>query len=134
MTERRDGATVMLYTKEGKVLLQHRSEDAPRKPGIWSAFGGGMEEGELPEQTARRELMEELEYEITQPHLLATEDFTDMLGTGYNFIEEYDSGQSLVLHEGQGYGWFTFAEALELPISEYRYRMICRLREYLERH
>ena len=121
----------MLYNKEGKVLLQHRTDDAPRQPGFWSAFGGGIEAGETPEEALRRELEEELEYEVRNPQLLAVEAFTDALGTGYNYVEAYDETQIVVLHEGQGYGWFTFAETRELPMSPYRRKMLQKLEAYL---
>jgi 8-oxo-dGTP diphosphatase len=42
----------------GRVLLARRSR-ATRNGGQWNFFGGGLERGERPEQTARRELREE---------------------------------------------------------------------------
>jgi 8-oxo-dGTP diphosphatase len=52
-------AGVMLIDRQGRILLQHRSIDAPASPGQWSYPGGGIEEGEEPEEAARRELLEE---------------------------------------------------------------------------
>ncbi len=52
-------ATVLLVDTLGRVLLQLRSEDAPASPGQWSFPGGGVEEGETPEEAARREMLEE---------------------------------------------------------------------------
>jgi 8-oxo-dGTP pyrophosphatase MutT (NUDIX family) len=52
-------AGVMLIDAQGRMLLQHRSADAPASPGQWSFPGGGIEEGETPEVAARRELLEE---------------------------------------------------------------------------
>ena len=54
-------STLMLYDKDSKVLLQHRSKNAKRLPNYWGAFGGGIEEGETPEEALRRELLEEIE-------------------------------------------------------------------------
>ncbi|MGC8562117.1 MAG: aconitase X swivel domain-containing protein [Thermoplasmata archaeon] len=43
----------------GKILLLKRSEDATSFPGQYSGVSGYIEKGETPEQTGRREMMEE---------------------------------------------------------------------------
>ena len=52
-------AAVLLIDRQGRILMQHRSMDAPAAPGKWSFPGGGIEEGEAPQEAARRELLEE---------------------------------------------------------------------------
>lgn len=47
-------AGVILVNNEGKILLQHRSDN-----GQWGLPGGSMELGESFEDTARREVLEE---------------------------------------------------------------------------
>lgn len=47
-------AGIILY-RDGKVLLQRRSDK-----GTWAIHGGGMNPGETTEETARRELFEEV--------------------------------------------------------------------------
>jgi len=49
------GAGVILQDREGAILLQRRSDD-----GLWGLPGGIMEPGESLEETARRELREEV--------------------------------------------------------------------------
>jgi len=60
-------AGVILH-REGRVLLQHR-DDKPeiRWPGAWAIFGGHVEEGEAPEEAARREIEEELGLRLEGP-------------------------------------------------------------------
>lgn len=52
-------AVVLLVDARGWLLLQLRGADAPASPGVWSIPGGGIEEGETPEEAARREMLEE---------------------------------------------------------------------------
>lgn len=125
----------MLYDRDGKVLLQHRSKNAKRLPDYWGAFGGGIEEGETPEDGLRRELLEEIEYVVRKPILLSVDtwiqDDTNM--TGYNYIEEYDQAQPIIQHEGQGWGWFTISDALQLQMIQQRRDALVKLREYLKK-
>ncbi len=127
-------ATLLLYNKEKKVLMQHRSEDAPRLPGYWGLFGGHIEEGETPEDALRRELFEEIEYRVRDPKLLYVKEF-DRDGAhvvSSTFAEAYDESQPIVLHEGQGYGWFTIPEALKLKIIKERYETLVEFAKFLE--
>jgi hypothetical protein len=52
-------------------------------------------------------------------------------GSKYRWIYN-DNTQKLVLHEGQGYGWFTIEEALDLKISELRKQDILSLKRYFD--
>ena len=128
-------ATIMLYDQDNKVLLQHRSKDAKRFPDYWGAFGGGIEEGETHEDGLHRELLEEIEYNVKHPVLLSVDkwlqDGVEM--TGYSYAEQYDPTQKITQHEGQGYGWFTIPEALQLKMIEQRKTAILKLKEYLDK-
>jgi 8-oxo-dGTP diphosphatase len=55
----------ILYTADGRVLLQQRDDkpDIPY-PGYWTFFGGAVEPDESPEAAIRRELLEELDLEL----------------------------------------------------------------------
>lgn len=53
---------IVLYNSNGKMLLQHRTDDAPSDPSKWAIFGGGVESEELSEQAVVRETKEELNY------------------------------------------------------------------------
>lgn len=116
-------ATLVLYNDQKQILLQQRSEDAPRWPGYWAVFGGGVEDGETIEDALRREIREELNYEVRNPRLFITEQAVSEDGVlikGNVFVEKYDASQTLILGEGQGFGWFSLEEALQLKITDVR--------------
>jgi 8-oxo-dGTP diphosphatase len=52
-------AVVLLVDAQGRLLMQHRSADAPISPGQWGLPGGHVEPGEEPIAAAHRELLEE---------------------------------------------------------------------------
>ncbi|WP_328416285.1 NUDIX domain-containing protein [Micromonospora sp. NBC_00389] len=52
-------ACVLLVDPDGQVLLQLRDGNATFHPNVWGLPGGHAEAGEIPEQTAERELWEE---------------------------------------------------------------------------
>jgi 8-oxo-dGTP diphosphatase len=111
-------SAVILYDDRGRILLQHRTDDAPTFPGFWSFFGGGVEPGETLEEAAVREALEELSYTLKAPHHWLSQPFSNQ-GRAYIqhiFLERYD-GTALVLGEGQAMKWFAPRETGVLPMS-----------------
>ncbi len=56
----KSSAVAIALTENDEVILEVRSETIGHQPGDICLPGGGLEEGETPEQAAVRELMEEL--------------------------------------------------------------------------
>ncbi len=114
--------------------MQHRGEDEEFYPGYWGCFGGHIEDGETPEEALKRELVEELEYKVHDPKLLVSSEFKDedRVITTHNFIEKYDPTQELIQHEGEGYGWFTIDEALNLKITDLRREALLKVKDFLD--
>jgi dATP pyrophosphohydrolase len=57
---------VVIYARNnGRVLMLQRRDD----PDFWQSVTGSLEAGEVPEQTARREVMEEVGIDITGENL-----------------------------------------------------------------
>jgi 8-oxo-dGTP diphosphatase len=111
------GAACFLYhAPSRRVLLQHRTDDAPAFPGHWGMFGGSGEEedGGDPLRAVRRELREELGLEVDTSQIVTLWDYmTDRGSHRYVFLYPWaDPEYPFVLGEGQGYGWFTIPEAL----------------------
>lgn len=126
-------AALILYDDEHRLLLQHRTDDAPTFPSHWSFFGGGVEAGETPEEAVKREAMEELAYDPQDARLWTTQDFTDRgrSYTQYVFIERYD-GSELVLGEGQALGWFRAYETKDLLMSRHARETVEALTRFLK--
>lgn len=54
----RQGVRIIVSDQHGRVLMQHRPEDAHTNPGKWTPPGGPMQPGEEPAAAARRKLAE----------------------------------------------------------------------------
>ncbi|QRE00513.1 adenosine (5')-pentaphospho-(5'')-adenosine pyrophosphohydrolase [Burkholderia phage BCSR129] len=60
-------AAGILYLNDGKILLIRRSAGAGDWPGHWALPGGGIDDGETPEQAAVRESEEEVSRRPSAP-------------------------------------------------------------------
>lgn len=83
MSRRPDVSVKVILRARGKVLMLRRDDGTHDFP------GGRLEWGESPEQAAKRELLEELNYTLP-----ATPQFLDI----YNYISKDSSRHSVFLH------------------------------------
>ena len=81
------GACVAIRDNTGRVLLHRRTDD-----GSWDLIGGSMEPGETFEETARREVLEEIGVELGDLEPLE-------VYSGPAFFHTYPSGDA-VYHVG----------------------------------
>jgi 8-oxo-dGTP diphosphatase len=126
-------SVIILYDNERRILLQHRTEDAPSYPNYWAFFGGGIERGESAEQAIKREVLEELSYRLTDPRLFTTQRFNyrGRSHAMHAFCEKYD-GSPLILGEGQGMGWFSFFQTKALRINKHDRLVIEAMNHFLD--
>ncbi len=109
-------AAFLFHAPTGRVLLQHRTDDAPSYPGYWGMFGGGgeAEDDGDPLKTVRREVREELGLALDPSQIVPLWDY--MTGRGshrYVFLYPWDDPEHpFAQTEGQGRGWFTVEQAL----------------------
>jgi|SRR3990172_282 len=128
-------ALIVLYDRERRLLLQHRTENAPVLPGYWAFFGGGIKEGETPEDAVRREAVEELNYKLKFPQFFTERDFKigDAEGHMYVYIEAFDGNKSeLKLQEGQGWGWYSISEIDTLKMIDHDRQIANLIGKYLK--
>lgn len=128
----RDVSVLILYASTGHILLQHRTDDAFRLPGYWAFFGGGIEQGETPTEALKREIREELSYEVRNPTFLLVQKVRDEddENTKYVFVEQYQD-QPLQLGEGQAMRWFLPDETQALKMIDHDRVVVEQVREYL---
>ena len=63
----------------GKALMQLQDmKEGIDFPGYWGFFGGSIDEGEVPEEASKRELLEEIGYNPTVMHELGFEIISDL--------------------------------------------------------
>jgi 8-oxo-dGTP diphosphatase len=120
LKQMRNVAVIILYDNDSRILLQHRTRDAPTFPDHWAFFGGGIEDGETAEQALKREALEELDYRLTAPRLFGIRRLVhqDNEYKVHVFVEEY-SGGKLILGEGQAMGWFLTEETNDLLMNDH---------------
>jgi len=116
-----------LLARDGLLLLGHRSPTLAYYPGVWDLIGGHLESGESPEDALIREVREETGATPTRFRLLevASEPDPESNGPGefHIFLVAEWSGQEPrpVGDEHDRLGWFTPAEARELPLADSAY-------------
>ncbi|MEV6928050.1 NUDIX hydrolase [Dactylosporangium sp. NPDC051485] len=117
MIERRV-AVVFLVDPQGRILMQHRDRHAKVSPNQWAFPGGKIEDGESPQEAARREVLEEtgLHAGALRPFTVATrQSVTTVEGEVemHAFYGPTDATQDdVVLGEGQAMVFLTPDEAL----------------------
>jgi 8-oxo-dGTP pyrophosphatase MutT (NUDIX family) len=52
-------AVVLFVLPDHRVILQRRTKDAPKNPGLLGMYGGHVERGETTDEAVRREIEEE---------------------------------------------------------------------------
>lgn len=131
ITAQRDIVLLVLRDQEGRFLLQHRDDDAPTYPGCWGLFGGGIEEGESPDEAIRREAYEELRYavRVTEPVLVLPyhDKITGRHGTKFCYCELCPPDAELEQHEGQTMQWFWSDEIEDLEMTQNCRSILARL-------
>lgn len=102
-------SVIVLHDKDGRVLLHKRKgEDETDVKDHWLLVGGKIEEGESAEDAIRREVREELGYELSAPRFHSTQEFHTegkARGKRHIFIEEHDTARPLASLESFLLDW-----------------------------
>ena len=116
-------AHAILTLKEDYVLQLRDEKPDISEPGMWSLFGGGVENGETPEDALVREIKEELSITIEnyqfcwdfKHHDKATNRSIHFFIFESNISEQWDDCRIL---EGQALNFFKFSELGTIAIPD----------------
>lgn len=122
------GVGAVIVKGDKIVLIQRRK---PPKQGDWSLPGGGVELGETTKQAVTREIREETGLRVTIGSLLDAVDYieTDDKGVRFHYVlidylASYKSGNLKSGSDAADARWFSFGQALALPLWSETKRVI----------
>ena len=118
---------IIPVNKGREILLQHKSSDAPNNPDTWCLFGGSIEEGESPEQAARRELGEELQVSVANLTFFTKTFDTEKELERHYFSTALDVDIDTLKNqqqEGDDIGFFSLEEMKSLKINQAHYQTL----------
>lgn len=118
---------------ELEFYLQKRDMNAPTHAGVFSMFGGGIEEGEELNEALMREIREELRYEPVNPvYLMRCERSVAIF---HVFIEEVGSDfeQRVDVQEGEYGKFITIRGCKECEVSAICMLVVTDIQEWLNK-
>jgi 8-oxo-dGTP diphosphatase len=118
-----------LIIRSQMILLGQRSATRTFYPGVWDVFGGHVEPGEQHHQTLIRELQEELGITPTKWSYLETislaNEGSDPVTVHLYLVKDWTgTPTNRQLEEHSAIGWFSLAQAIQLPLAHPSYPMI----------
>ncbi len=118
----------MAFYRDGKILLQDRRSISKRGE-EWGFFGGGIEEGETPEQALVREIDEELGLPVEEFTMIG--EYSDMHVHVYMYVAPLPD-QDYEVKEGDGAELFLPAQARDLRLSAVSRTLLDAVEVYLQ--
>ena len=117
------GVGIILLNTGNEILLILRDDNPSIPyPNMWDLPGGHLEAGETPEETIRREMMEELELDLGELRLFR--EYHHDAFDEYVFVKHFDRNpDELPLHEGQRCRFFS-REEIEKTNLAYSYNRV----------
>ncbi len=117
-------ATLVYVQKDDKTLMVHRNKKHnDMHEGFYNGLGGKFENGESPEQCAKRELFEESGLIAKSLKLKGFLSFPNSLGTGHDWyvfvyvVDEFEG--ELIGSSAEGnLEWIDSDKLLDLPLNE----------------
>ena len=105
-------AVIVLKGEKGKVLFVQRATTKKFLPNAWAFSSGTMEEGESPEETVKREALEELGVEVKVENKMGEVELPEQNARLHFIICKIIKGEPAIKapEEIQKLEWHTFPE------------------------
>lgn len=108
-----------IYNSTSKEILLHlRDNKTKNNPGVWAFFGGLSGSDEKPEETFKREILEELDIILDEVKYLRDYFNPDFNIQRHAYFVVVDKKPKFQLSEGDKAQWFTVENALKLDLSK----------------
>lgn len=117
------GAGILLINNNGELLMLLR-DNIPTIPfpDMWDLLGGQVEPGEKPEETVKRELMEEMDLELADIKLFKVYESDDLIDNV--FWQRIDlNPDEIDLKEGQRLAYFTRDQLSQMTLA-FNYNLV----------
>lgn len=131
------GVGVLVFNKDGKVLIAKRGQKARNEKGKWEFPGGSVEFGEKLEDAAKREIKEEFDIDIeiielfeVVNHILPEE---RQHWVSPSFIARHVSGDVRIM-ENEKISDFRWADLLDIGMNELSLASQSNLKAYLKKY
>lgn len=95
------GVFAIIFNSDNKILLAKRIDN-----GVWETPGGGLEQGETPEQGIIREIKEELRLKVRVKRLIGIYSKSDKAEIVFSYECEVTDGEFVPTEEVSEIGYF----------------------------
>ena len=130
---KRQCAGIIFYDDKAKRILLQDRKGISKFGEEWAFFGGGIELGEVPEQALRREIIEELSFELKEFKFFKKISYKDanLEVTAHFFMAPLNFSLSLFNQkEGDDMKLFPVDEALNLKMAPWDEEILEELKNY----
>lgn len=127
MSEGKVAAVVLINEKKEILFYLRDNKQTIPHPNKWCLLGGHMEEGETPFEALKREIKEEINFNITENNFIGV--MEDLVGNlVYIFKHKITKElEDMTLNEGQRLGYFKLDEAQNIDMPQV-------LKDFLKKH
>jgi 8-oxo-dGTP diphosphatase len=112
---------LLLFNKDGEVLLLQRSKSSKTNPGRWELPGGKIDPGESFDTALNREIMEETGLVVRISHAAGT---AEQIVPGWHVVHLMMTGSAIsgkirISDEHEEYRWVGIDEVKHLPLADW---------------